>query len=39
MVGWSSNRTLHFVQDESRIKQKPVFVGNTVRFNEIVQYL
>jgi len=39
MAGRSRNRTLYFVENESRMKQKPVFVGNNVRFHEIVEYL
>jgi hypothetical protein len=30
---------LHFVENDSRTKQKPVFVGNTVGFHEIVKFL
>ena len=39
MDGRSRNRKLHFVENESLMKQKPVFVRNTVRFHEIFKYL
>ena len=37
MDGRRKNGMLHFVENESRMKQKPAFVGNTVRFHEIVK--
>jgi hypothetical protein len=39
MDGRSMNRTPYFVVNESQIKQKPVFIGNTVRIYEIIKYL